>query len=61
MIDAPFTVTDPTLLAAINEMQRTIEGSYPGTTFSLEPGEDPGTVWMWATVDVDDTGEVFDL
>ncbi len=60
MIEEEFTTSDPRMLAAIGELQRTIGDRHPGATFSVEPGEDPGTVWMWATVDVDDTDDVFD-
>lgn len=54
-------VADPRMAAAIDEIQRTVDERYPGTTYSVEPGEDPGTVWMWAEVDVDDSDEVYDL
>jgi len=61
MTNEEFVVTDPRIVAAIEEMQQLILRHYPGSTFRVAPGEDPGTVWMWATVDVDDADEVVAL
>lgn len=42
-------------------MQALIRGRFPDATFRLGPGEDPGSVWMWTTVDLDDPDQVTDL
>ena len=47
--------------AAIAELQGLIQERYPSATFSVDSGEDPGSVWLTATVDVEDTDEVFDV
>ena len=52
---------DPRLHAAVADMQTLILANYPGTTFDIGPGEDPGSTWMWARVGVEDPGEVVDL
>lgn len=54
-------IADPRMAGAIEEIQQAVLARHPTTIFRVEPGEDPGSVWMWATVDVDDTDEVFDL
>ncbi len=61
MSDREFRIHDPRMLAAIAEIKELVLAHYPGTTFSVGPGEDPGTVWVWARVDVDDTDEVGEL
>ncbi len=49
------------LQAAIADMQQLIRDRYSTSTFEIEPGEDPGTTWIWARVDVDDPDEVVNL
>jgi hypothetical protein len=47
---------------AIDELQRTILVHYPSTTFEVGPSpEEPESIWVIATADVDDTDEVGDL
>ena len=47
---------------AIDELQRTITEHFPSTTFEVVPSpEEPESIWLIATADVDDTDEVGDL
>src|SRR5687767_9484039 len=47
---------------AIEELQRTIIECYPTTTFDVVPAtDDPESIHVIATADVDDTDEVGDL
>ena len=47
---------------AIQELQRTISERYPSATFEVVPSpEDPTSIWVLATADVDDPDEVGDL
>jgi hypothetical protein len=55
------TEHDPRMSAAIAEMEERILAQYPGATFDVATGEDPDGIYLTATVDVDDTDEVFDL
>ncbi len=61
MSDLRASLADPRMADAIVELQQTVLARYPGTIFEVTSGEDPGTVWMWATVDVDDSDEVYDF
>lgn len=47
--------------AAVAEIQERILSRYPEATFEVAPGQDPDGLYLTATVDVDDTDEVFDL
>lgn len=51
----------PGMQAAIAEMQTLIREHHPTATFRVSRGEAPGSVFLTATVDVDDTDDVFDL
>ena len=47
---------------AIDELQNTIAERYPSTTFEVVPAQDdPESIWLLATADVDDPDEVGDL
>lgn len=47
---------------AIQELQRTITKHYPSTTFEVVPApDDPDSIHILATADVDDPDEVGDL
>ena len=61
MIVQRATVADERLEAAVAEMQATIRSRYPDATFTIGPGHDPPGLYMTATVDVEDSDEVFDL
>lgn len=61
MIEQPSIPSDSRMQAAVSEMQRLIRERFPGATFNPAAGEDPGSVWLWATVDVDDPDKVLDL
>jgi len=61
MSDFDDALADPRIAARIEAIRKTVLEHYPGTTFTLSPGEGPGTVWLWAAVDVDDTDEVWEL
>ena len=51
----------PRIEEALDELKGLIAGRYPGATFAVGEGEDPDGVYLTATVDVDDRGEVIDL
>ena len=55
------TEDDPRMSAAIAEMEERILARYPDATFEVATGEDPDGIYLTATVDIDDTDEVFDL
>jgi hypothetical protein len=49
------------LAAAIEEIEGMILSRYPGASFAVAEGEDPDGTYLTATVDVEDTDEVFDV
>jgi len=49
------------LAAAIAEMEELILSQYPNATFEVALGDDPEGTYLTATVDVEDTDEVFDV
>ncbi len=53
--------TKERLAAAVEEMKATILRRYPDASFRLALGHDPEGIYLTATVDVEDTDEVFDL
>jgi hypothetical protein len=46
---------------AIAELRGLIAGRYPEATFAVGEGDDPEGVYLSATVDVEDMGEVVDV
>lgn len=54
-------LTNPRMAAAISELTDLISRSYPTTTFVTDVDEDGKTIFVTATVDVDDPDEVVDL
>ena len=52
------TIT-PRAQAALDELQAMIAARYPEATFRVEKGFDPAGINLIATVDVEDTDEVF--
>jgi hypothetical protein len=55
-------ITDPRVLAAINELEKLVRTRYPDATFSVARGQDdPEAVYVYATVDLTDTEPVVDL
>lgn len=54
-------LTNPRILAAIEELQELISARFPAATFSVGLGEDPPGVYLRPVVDVDDRGEVVDV
>ncbi|MDP9469086.1 MAG: hypothetical protein M3Q71_00245 [Chloroflexota bacterium] len=54
-------LSDPRMHAAIEELQGLIAARYPAATFNVGLGEDPEGVYLRATVDVEDRGEVVDV
>ena len=54
-------LTEPRMAAAIAELTNLILRSYPDATFAPEVDEDGRTIFIMATVDVDDPDEVTDL
>jgi hypothetical protein len=57
-IESRFT---PQLESAIAEIQELIASRYPAATFEISDGEDPDGIYLGATVDVADMGDVVDL
>lgn len=51
----------PRLDEAIVELRELIARHYPDATFSVSEGEDPDGIYLTATVDVEDMGEVVDV
>jgi hypothetical protein len=51
----------PRLEEAIVELRELIARRYPDATFTVSEGEDPDGIYLTATVDVEDMGEVVDV
>jgi hypothetical protein len=51
----------PKMKAAIAEMENLIRAVYPDAIFEVAPGDDPEGIYLTATVDVEDSDEVFEL
>ena len=51
----------PRLEEAIVELRELIAQHYPDATFTVSEGEDPDGIYLTATVDVEDMGEVVDV
>ena len=55
-------ITDPRMLAAVNELEQLVRSHYPDATFSVGRGQDdPEAIYVYATVDLEDTEPVVDL
>ena len=54
-------VVTPRMEEALDELQALIASRYPEATFSVSVGEDPDGIYLTATVDVEDMGEVVDV
>ena len=55
-------ITDPRMLAAVNELEELVRSHYPEATFSVSHGtDDPEAVHIYATVDLEDTEPVVDI
>jgi hypothetical protein len=55
-------ITDPRVLAAVNELEELVRSRYPDATFNLGRGQDdPEAIHVYATVDLEDTEPVVDL
>ena len=53
---------EPKVRKAVAELQGMISSKYPGTSFTVAPGEEnPESTYISATVDLDDPDEVIDL
>jgi hypothetical protein len=51
----------PRLHAASAELRALIHQAYPTATFTVVPGEDPDGLYVWTTVDVEDTDAVVEV
>ena len=51
----------PRMEDALAELQALIASRYPDATFSVSAGEDPDGIYLTATVDVEDMGDVVDV
>ena len=51
----------PRLEEALDELKRLIANHYPEALFSVGEGEDPDGLYLTATVDIEDMGEVIDI
>jgi hypothetical protein len=58
-VERPIELDDRTL-GAITEIQELIRERYPQASFSVARGEDPGGIYLRATVDVPDVEDVLD-
>ncbi len=54
-------MTDPRMHRAIEEIKGLIAKHYPTAGFSVDPGFDPDGTYITATVDVEDTDDIYDL
>jgi hypothetical protein len=55
-------ITDPRVLAAVNELEELVRSRYPDASFSVGRGQDdPEAIHVYATVDLEDTEPVVDL
>ncbi len=52
---------NPRLQDALSELRGLIAERFPGTDFSVAPGDDPEGVYLTATVDLDDPDAVVDV
>lgn len=53
---------DPHVVDALQELEGIVTRRYPGTTFEVaRAADEPESILLWATVDVDDPDEVIDL
>lgn len=55
------TLLTPRMEAAIEEIKQIILQRFPEATLDMGPGEDPVGMYLIATVDLEDLGEVTDL
>lgn len=51
----------PRIAAALQELKCLIAARYPQATFEVEQGWEPPGVYLLPRIDVEDSGEVFDL
>src|SRR5215213_1614904 len=61
MTPGPLIPVTPRLEEAIVELRELIARHYPDATFTVSEGEDPDGIYLTATVDVEDMGEVVDI
>ena len=61
MTDESDLLADPRMQEAVGQIQDLIRQRFSDATFSVGLGEDPVGVYLRATVDVEDRGEVVDL
>jgi len=55
-------ITDPRVLEAVTELEELVRARYPDATFSVGRGQDdPESIHVYATVDLEDTEPVVDL
>jgi hypothetical protein len=58
--ETPIAIT-PRMEEALSELEELIRRAHPEAEFTVGEGDDPAGVYLTATVDVDDRGEVIDL
>jgi hypothetical protein len=62
MTDEPQPPMDPRTQAALRELQRMLREHYPAATFQVRRGtDDPASIHLVSTVDVEDTDTVLDV
>ena len=54
------SLTDPRIPARVEEFRSRVLERYPDATFEVKRGGEPPGVYLMATVDVEDSGEVLD-
>lgn len=61
MNNEPSAFQSPRMEAAVEEIKHLILQRFPEATFDAGPGEDPVGMYLIATVDLEDLGDVEDL
>lgn len=60
MREEHFSLEDPRIQRAVEELKGLIHNRYPSATFEVFEGEDPEGVYLRTTVDIEDRDEVID-
>jgi hypothetical protein len=61
MIADQVRLQDARVQTALDELRRLIQECYPTASFEIRAGEDPSGIYLVATVDTDDIGDVIEL
>lgn len=61
MTGASIDTDDPRIKEVVAQLQGMIQQRYPTATFSVASEDDSEGIYLWATVDIEDTDDVVDL